>query len=432
MKFQKSVLALLLATGMILFRPALAADEAEQDRTSFSLGITGSMSSDLEWNHTKMLRYIKAQDLFLAIADEPRSRDFVLAALAELPFGLKEIMDLRLLREENGFYYLNFNFLTQEDQKLIFDVGEKYGRSLTRTYQKHWGEFEVIFQGFDQPWISQEYLAYIIIGLMSLDWDGLAITSEMGLRSTATHTEGENAYTPWAKQEGDLVSLQELYWGSHNENFDQEKFTFTSFGDHHSLPRFALPDIIWGTRVSLNSAPEALTTLHKKAGRSAMFQVEQAFGKLLYALNENAGSFEEIQTQMGWDEDMTRAYLNFLTELQILTKGASGYQPAILVLGPGDQEMVKSARELSWQIMEDWLEENYDLIKADLSGLSAVSQGVPFEVMFTEVWHFIFGLTNRDMARAGLFPDPYGDERTYKGFLTVLWADKVYEDFNLQ
>ncbi len=429
MKFQKSVLALLLAGGFFLFIPALAADEAEQDRTRFSLGITGNMSSDLEWNHAKMLRYIKAQYLFLAIADEPRSRDFVLAALAELPFGLKEITDLRLLREENGFYYLNFNFLTQEDQKLIFEVSEKYGRSLTRTYQKHWSEFEVIFQDFYQPQISQEYLAYIIIGLMSLDWDGLEITSKMGLRSTATHTEEGNVYTPWAKEEGDLVSLKELYWGSHNENFDQAKFTFTSFGDHHSLPRFSLPDIIWGTRVSLNNAPEALTALHKKAGSNAMFEVEQAFGKLLYALNENAGSFEAIQTLMGWDEEMARAYLNFLTELQILTNGATGYQPAILVLSPGDQEMVRSARELSWHIMEGWLEENYDLIKADLSGLTAVSQGVPFEIMFTEVWHFIFGLTNRDMVEAGLFADPYGDERTYKGFMTVLWADEVFEEY---
>ncbi len=88
MKFHKFVLAVLLAASMTFFRPAVAADEAEQDRTRFSLGITGSMSGDLEWNHTKMLRYIKAQDLFLAIADEPRSRDFVQAGLAELPFAL--------------------------------------------------------------------------------------------------------------------------------------------------------------------------------------------------------------------------------------------------------------------------------------------------------------------------------------------------------
>ena len=141
------------------------------------------------WTHSRMLNYVKAQDLMLAIAGKPRGLDFVEKSLEGLDFGLPEIMDEKLLREEDGLYYLNVNFGTQEDQKLMYDICEKYGKTLTAEYEKEWGAISRVLEMHAQSQVSTEYLAYIIIGLMSLDWDGLDLTHRMGLRNTATHGE---------------------------------------------------------------------------------------------------------------------------------------------------------------------------------------------------------------------------------------------------
>jgi hypothetical protein len=122
--------------------------------------------------------------------------------------------------------------------------------------------------------------------------------------------------------------------------------------------------------------------------------------------------------------------LAYLVDIQVLTKDENQYIAALPVLGQSDLEMVNKARQLSWDIMKAWLTENYASIEAELKGLPAVSQGVPFEVMFTEVWHYIFGLTNRDLVAAGFFQDPYGQDRLHKGYMPSIWSKSLYDDFN--
>jgi hypothetical protein len=56
-------------------------------------------------------------------------------------------------------------------------------------------------------------------------------------------------------------------------------------------------------------------------------------------------------------------------------------------------------------------------LQADLRDLTSLQYGVPYEHLFTEVWHYLFGQTNRALVRSGHFADPYAADRVSKGII---------------
>ena len=84
--------------------------------------------------------------------------------------------------------------------------------------------------------------------------------------------------------------------------------------------------------------------------------------------------------------------------------------------------MVDAIRALGREIMIRWHEENYDGIREALSDLTPGRNDVPFERVYTEIWHFAFGIANRTLVEAGLFADSYAADRRYRGFHPAIWA----------
>ena len=78
--------------------------------------------------------------------------------------------------------------------------------------------------------------------------------------------------------------------------------------------------------------------------------------------------------------------------------------------------------------MTRWHEANYDRVTQALADLTPVRNGAPFEPVYTEVWHFIFGIANRTLVKEGLFADPYADDRRNQGFLPVVWPSDLTAD----
>jgi hypothetical protein len=79
------------------------------------------------------------------------------------------------------------------------------------------------------------------------------------------------------------------------------------------------------------------------------------------------------------------------------------------------------------EIMVDWHEANYARIRQALSDLTPIRNGVPFERVYTEIWHFVFGFANRTLVEEGLFANPYAENRRYQGFLPVVWDARLAE-----
>ncbi len=89
--------------------------------------------------------------------------------------------------------------------------------------------------------------------------------------------------------------------------------------------------------------------------------------------------------------------------------------------------MVRAMLAEGRDIMAAWHEENYESIRSQLSHLTPMQNGVPFERVYTEVWHFVFGIANRILAERGFFADPYAEGRTFKGFIPAIWANGLDE-----
>ena len=51
--------------------------------------------------------------------------------------------------------------------------------------------------------------------------------------------------------------------------------------------------------------------------------------------------------------------------------------------------------------MLEWHESNYDRVREALSDLTPIKNGVPFERVYTEIWHFVFGIANRTLVEEG-------------------------------
>ena len=64
--------------------------------------------------------------------------------------------------------------------------------------------------------------------------------------------------------------------------------------------------------------------------------------------------------------------------------------------------------------------------QSELAGLTTLRNSLPFEALFTQIWHEIFGLVTRDLVRLGVTADAYTQDVPYKGSFSALWRPSLY------
>jgi len=62
-----------------------------------------------------------------------------------------------------------------------------------------------------------------------------------------------------------------------------------------------------------------------------------------------------------------------------------------------------------------------------LDALTPRKYGVPLSHSFYPVWHYIFGIANRELVAAGFFADPYDPGRRFQGFLPAVYRLNVVQ-----
>jgi DNA-binding MarR family transcriptional regulator len=332
-----------------------------------------------------------------------------------------------LLRAESDTYWIDFNLLRVQDQLQILALSEDLGRNLAAEILKRRNELEAVAKRHEQPGeFSAEFL-FLVLGCFSLDWDGLDLTEERGWRLGAQRTIDGHAFTPWAKERGAEISLQGLYWGSHSDMVGDTMLT--SFGDHYSLPRFGLPDLFWLNSTSFQGV-EGLAEEKRAAARLLAAYEEDVKGdiaQVMMALGREALNAPALAERTTVAEDKVGRILAFLEAADYVERKHGSWQAKVLVLRPEDAEAVAAMVATGREIMIDWHEANYARIRKALSDLTPIRNGVPFERVYTEIWHFVFGFANRTLVEEGLFANPYAENRRYQGFLPVVWDARLAE-----
>lgn len=411
----------------ILYLVATTIAPAFGQEGPLQVGVTGSAPQEATRNPTFILRAADVQRLILEIAEQPREAAYIEEAIAGKPFGLKDMVAVGLLREGEGLYRIDFNLLRIEDQLAILQLSEELGRDLAKSVLERQADFEALAAAHDQPHLDSAHLLFIVLGCFSLDWDGLELTEERGYRAGAQRTLDGESFTPWAKERGAEISLEGLYWGSHNQT--AEEFTFTSFGDHHSLPRFGLPDMLWSTGEAFGRYPD-LREERRAAARMLSAYTRDALddiARVMEALRAHDRTQAELAAVTGIEEDKLERIVDLLEGADYAARDGETIQGRALVLTSEDAELVRQIVAMGREIMTAWHEAHYATVRQRLADLTPTRNGVPFERVYTEVWHFIFGVANRTLVERGLFADPYSSERRHRGFLPVVWASGIEE-----
>jgi DNA-binding IclR family transcriptional regulator len=423
MSIRSLTLAIIAAILVALARPIQAEDITVQ------VGITGSNSLEGLQDPVTVARLPEVSALLQAIADKPRSADYIEKSLSKSEANLNLLVELGLVKSWDGGYAIGFNYLTLEDHELLVTMLAPHAESLAQSYRDKWPEFQAIFKAYGIETVDMGEIAYAVLGAMSLDWDGLDITAEKNLRITADNLPGGRDFLIWAKEQSSEINVKELYWGSHNTTVNG--ICFTTFGDHYSLPRHALPDLLWNTssRVAMiDNTPRALRISANKA-LAPYYQDDflADVGNILGAMRDGAITIDAISGSMGTKMERTEAILTFLTEMQYVKHDGDSYVIVAPYFSHADRPMLDAARELGWQLMVNWLDANYSTVEAELDALTARKYGIPYRQLYTQIWHYLFGLANKALVESGHFADPYAEERVSKGMLPFVFVADLIE-----
>ena len=400
---------------------------AQDDEPPLQVGVTGSSPSDQRRNVTAILESAAVQRLIVGIAEQPIDRTELEKAIDGRFFSADDMVATGLLREEDGRFHIDFNLLRIEDQESILETSEQAGRELADAFIERRSDFEKLAKGISRSHATDAQLFFIVLGCFSLDWDGLNMTEALGYRATAQRTINGQSFTPWAKVKGAAVSLKGLYWGSHNS--EASKVTFTTFGDHYSTPRFGLPDMLWNISGVFRQYKEN-GDAYRAATRMLSLYAKDALddiGLVMLSLRKHDLTFDEILATTGLKSDKAMRLLALLEAAQYVGRYDDKWSSKILVLGADDTDAVAGMIDIGRRIMIDWHDKNYDRIKSSLTNLTPIRNGVPFERVYTEIWHFVFAIANRTLVTEGFFADPYAEERRYKGFIPVIWANGLVD-----
>ncbi|MGE5049711.1 MAG: hypothetical protein ACM3PC_14120 [Deltaproteobacteria bacterium] len=367
-----------------------------------------------------LMENLAVQRFLLDLARAPVDVATADAALRRAGVAAQDLLALRLMRREGDRYALAFALFTADDVRRIRERSGLYAASLARAILERRGEIERALSAYDAPGVDRGAVAYFLLGCVSLDWDGLEITGRRGDRATSAKRPGGD-FVP-AAQEKTAQSLKGIYWGSHNARIGGTGFT--SFGDHFSR-RFAYPDLLW-------SVPSRIATRDgdpESAGHALQMLVSASLGnsaaqvaRIMLALRERERTAAELAGVAALAPDEATALLDALAAIDYVGETDGRYRALVPVLTARDRALSDGLRRIGREVIERWLAAHYAEMRSQMADLGYVRSGVPFEEGFTMIWHYVFGITNRKLAEAGLFADPYAPGRRFKGAIPAVYS----------
>ena len=420
----KSIFQSLLIVSVLHF-----SSMAQPNKDLLAFGVTGSIEkTPVNKNPLNLLNNKSVQHFLLSISNAPMPAKYPLQKARQEGISIESLVDAGIIVFRNDSCFLNFTLLNEQDLVLIHKVSSAKAKSLAQLILNDSTFYKVLLQNADYPLHLQKEALFVLIGCFSLDWDGLTLTEKIGMRTSASLNQYGDKYRLWGKQNVANLPTKYLYWGSHNDYLND--IVYTSFGEHDSASRYALPDMKWKYRIAFgkNYYPKELVSEYQSISDMFFDTVFYNAGKLLLSLFNKPLTLQQMKTQStftGLSET-----INFLTSLKYikLDSVSNKYYLNIPVFTKNHLQMTQTVRKHTAKILENWLNENYALIKDQLSGLSSKRHGLDYDIVFTEVYHFLFGYVNKILSESGFFVNPALPDRFHKGYVPVVWDSGLIND----
>ncbi len=310
---------------------------------------------------------------------------------------INSLLKINAVRMEDGKYWVNFSIFSEEDQKIVFNIGEEYGKQLAYKLLEDKKEFSNLANKIQcANYIEKDKIIFALVGCFALDWYCLEELEKNNFLRSYKKQPGKRDYILQGGESSD-INVHRLYWGSHN--MGAEEYTFTSFGDHVG-PRSSLPDILWQASTAVSEHIKGDPDLRETFANILSLYSENLLsdcGKLLELLLTNR-ELKSIENQ--------GTLLNFLKKLNYISWEGKKYKLEIPVFLPQDEKIINEINKRTAKIVCYLLKHNYSKIKDALSETRPILNEISFEEVFVDVWHKIFGHCNMFLAEEGFMYNP--------------------------
>lgn len=402
----------------------------EKSRAVLTTGITGTIKSSGLDNPMFVLSFPQIQNLLLEANKKSVTMAEINKAVSGTPVKFENLMNLELLRQTKDGFRTAYTVLSIEDQRLIFRIAQKYGADLAKEFRKRQSEIDRIISKYPDASRRNELKFGLIAGLL-LNWEGLKLNSELGYRATPKERKNGEKYILHSEEIGANLDEKGMYWGSHS--FPGDTVAFSTFGDGESIPRLnGIPDVFFGPADAglekMKDSPAIHQAMRDELIAYFSIAINDA-GNILNTLAGNPGSEQDLAKQLNISESRMQAALGLLSAAGYIEKKNNVYQVNVPFLQRKDKTIVVETLKLGRNLLKDWLIENYEKIKNDLTNLSPLKNELDFNLLFNTVWHYVFGWTTKYLSENGFYINPRSSDYRYKGFVPLVWDLSLYELF---
>lgn len=363
--------------------------------------------------------------------------------LSSTPTQLQDLLRLRLVREEGAVVHIDFPYFTARDMHAIHAAAAQYVPSLVAEYKASQSRLDGILNAYPVASVSRKRLAFVLIAGMSLNWDALDFLRERRYRRIKPIRGAGWQYSFWASEELADYSYLGFYWGSSTfpagtlNLTPPLDFAFSSFGDTSSDPRMNLPDLLAlspdqmsppvrgaAERLGLRDDNELDMGLKNVVG---LFRARD-LGAILFAMRHGATGTQQICGTLPVENiHDCSAELGLLLATGYVNGPRDGkYELSVPVFDASDKPMLDAALTLSRGVIAHWLKQNYTPIRQALSNLTAARQGLSYQVMFSQIWHELFGLATRELAAEGVVENPRAIGVIWQGSIPAVWSTAAF------
>ncbi len=326
------------------------------------------------------------------------------AERGEVEAALEALLGLGAVRLEDGRFWANMPVFTAADRIVIRQVTGPYAASLARGIAARRDRLAAMIRAMAVEAPLGDLL-FFVAGCFGLDWGGLSVLEAAGYSSPGREYPDGGRFIPFAEEvpvNGEGFKAKE-YNGSHTGRAGG--YTFLTFGDHSGW-REALPDAAWGRADGdrfMAGCGEILARLAAARGRGA---------------RENGPGDGGVRS-----DDAGAECLSFLERTSYVNDGR-----VIVPFLPADAADAAAAATRAVQmVIDEWARAEIRNLEISLGGLSSLKNRVPVAEVINQVWHSLFGETNRLLAESGFMTDPPLRRPGLARYLALAGEDRFFD-----
>lgn len=347
-----------------------------------------------------------ALDLLRALAAGPAAVDELARRLGMDVAQVRELAEawLRIdaVREEGGRYRLNMPLFLREDDVELDRASEEVARRIADEVWKRRRDIAAIAERIPSSrYAGVEKVLFAAVGAYALDLSGLeALEGEGVVACMGRERPGGRRYALFARErwEGLEALIDGLYWGMHSTRIGS--YVYVTFGDHAGR-RYAFPDLIGvlsgaavrglegrGPPELVEAVPSYLLSLHE--------ELLDRVGDFLMSLNHGPAPAEGLKP----------AVLRLLIYMGYVKAEGNAVTLNVPAFRQEDQDAVAEIVRLVTPMATAIFREHRDALLERLRNMTPLKHGASTAEVMTEVWHWVFGKVNRELARRGLLYNP--------------------------